>query len=179
MTITVKHSKTNSIADWTQSQLDAQIAAGNFPAGTTLANIVLPSDWNNDHTLVGVGTMAEQNANSVAITGGSIDGTAIGATTASTGKFTTLATNIVTNANATYSDSVQITANGTIVANGTIQGEGWTPVTPGAETWTESTISTDTWSAISPSSDTWTEITAGTETWTDITPSNDIWLRQG
>ena len=34
---------------------------------------------------------------------GAIDGVAIGATTASTGKFTTLATNIVTNANATYS----------------------------------------------------------------------------
>ena len=34
---------------------------------------------------------------------GSINSTPIGATTASTGKFTTLATNIVTNANATYS----------------------------------------------------------------------------
>jgi hypothetical protein len=37
------------------------------------------------------------------ISGGSINNTPIGATTASTGKFTTLATNIVTNANATYS----------------------------------------------------------------------------
>ena len=36
------------------------------------------------------------------ISGGSIDNTPIGATTANTGKFTTLATNIVTNANATY-----------------------------------------------------------------------------
>ena len=36
------------------------------------------------------------------ISGGSIDTTPIGATTASTGKFTTLATNVVTNANATY-----------------------------------------------------------------------------
>jgi hypothetical protein len=34
--------------------------------------------------------MAEQNANTVAITGGSIDGTTVGATTASTGAFTTL-----------------------------------------------------------------------------------------
>jgi hypothetical protein len=39
---------------------------------------------------------------SPAITGGTINNTPIGATTASTGKFTTLATNIVTNANATY-----------------------------------------------------------------------------
>jgi len=90
MTVTVKHSKTNSITDWTQAQLDEQIELGNFPAGTTLANIVLPSDWNNDHTLTGVGTMAEQNANSVAITGGTINNTTIGATTASTGVFTTL-----------------------------------------------------------------------------------------
>jgi len=96
MTVTVKHSKTNAISDWTQAQLDEQIALGNFPAGTTLANIVLPSDWNNDHTLTGVGTMAEQNANSVAITGGSVNGTTIGATTASTGKFTSVTTPSVT-----------------------------------------------------------------------------------
>lgn len=70
MTVTVKHSKTNSITDWTQAQLDEQITLGNFPSGTTLANIVLPSDWNNDHTLTGVGTMAEQDADTVAITGG-------------------------------------------------------------------------------------------------------------
>jgi len=46
--------------------------------------------WDATHTLSGVGTMAGQNANSVAITGGSIDGTTVGATTASTGAFTTL-----------------------------------------------------------------------------------------
>jgi len=40
--------------------------------------------------ITGLGTMSTQNANSVAITGGAIDGTAIGATTASTGKFTTV-----------------------------------------------------------------------------------------
>jgi len=53
MAITIKHAKTDSIADWTQADLDAQIAAGNFPPGTLLANIVLPSDWNNDHTVSG------------------------------------------------------------------------------------------------------------------------------
>ena len=96
MTVIVKHNKTNSITDWTQAQLDEQIALGNFPAGTTLANIVLPSDWNNDHTLTGLGTMAEQNANNVAITGGSVNGTTIGATTATTGRFTSVTTPSVT-----------------------------------------------------------------------------------
>lgn len=38
----------------------------------------------------GLGTMASQNANAVAITGGAINGTTIGATSASTGAFTTL-----------------------------------------------------------------------------------------
>ena len=53
MAITIKHAKTDTIADWTQADLDAQIALGNYPAGTVLADIVLPSDWNNDHTISG------------------------------------------------------------------------------------------------------------------------------
>jgi len=53
MAITIKHAKTDTIADWTQADLDAQIALGNFPSGTVLADIVLPSDWNNDHTISG------------------------------------------------------------------------------------------------------------------------------
>jgi hypothetical protein len=40
--------------------------------------------------ITGLGTMSTQAASSVAITGGTIDGTSIGATTASTGKFTTV-----------------------------------------------------------------------------------------
>jgi hypothetical protein len=96
MTINVKHNKTNAIADWTQADLDAQIALGNFPAGTLLANIVLPSDWNDDHDLTGLGTMADQDADAVAITGGTINGTSIGATTPSTGKFTAVTTPSVT-----------------------------------------------------------------------------------
>ena len=96
MTVIVKHSKTNAITDWTQAQLDEQIALGNFAPGTTLANIVLPSDWNNNHTLTGLGTMAEQNATAVAITGGTIDNTTIGATTATTGRFTSVTTPSVT-----------------------------------------------------------------------------------
>lgn len=41
-------------------------------------------------TSASLGTMSTQNANAVAITGGAIDGTPIGNTTRSTGKFTTL-----------------------------------------------------------------------------------------
>ena len=40
--------------------------------------------------ITGLGTMSTQNANSVAITGGNIDGTIIGATTKAAGSFTTL-----------------------------------------------------------------------------------------
>ncbi|CAB5219971.1 hypothetical protein UFOVP231_24 [uncultured Caudovirales phage] len=40
--------------------------------------------------ITGLGTMSTQNANSVAITGGTINGTAIGGTTVSSGAFTTL-----------------------------------------------------------------------------------------
>jgi hypothetical protein len=96
MTVTVNHAKTNAISDWTQAQLDEQIALGNFSPGTLLADIVLPSDWNNDHTLTGLGTMAEQDATAVAITGGTINNTTIGATTATTGKFTSVTTPSVT-----------------------------------------------------------------------------------
>ena len=59
MPITVKHTKVSAIPD-----------AGD-------ANLVQPSDWNADHTLVGLGTMAEQDANNVAITGGAISGVTI------------------------------------------------------------------------------------------------------
>jgi len=64
MPITVKHTKVSTIPD------DAD------------TSLVRPSDWNADHTLVGLGTMAEQNANAVAITGG-------------TGTFTSVTTQIV------------------------------------------------------------------------------------
>jgi hypothetical protein len=72
MAITVKHNKVSTIPD------DAD------------TSLVRPSDWNADHTLVGLGTMAEQNATSVAITGGTINGTTIGATTPAAGTFTTI-----------------------------------------------------------------------------------------
>lgn len=47
----VTHAKTDTIADWTQGELDAAIAAGQYPPGTVLADIVLPSDWNANHNV--------------------------------------------------------------------------------------------------------------------------------
>jgi len=41
------------------------------------ASVVRPSNWNDTHELTGLGTMAEQNANAVAITGGTISGVTI------------------------------------------------------------------------------------------------------
>lgn len=57
---------------------------GNGTSAMTASTTIPSTD------ITGLGTMSTQNASSVAITGGSIDGTAIGATTASTGKFTTV-----------------------------------------------------------------------------------------
>ena len=69
MAITIKHAKTDTISDWTQSDLDAQIAAGNYPAGTVLANIVLPSDWNNDHTFTGTLGVSNGGTGATTLTG--------------------------------------------------------------------------------------------------------------
>jgi len=50
---TIKHTKTNALADWTQLQLDTVIAGGAAPlppSGTTVSQVVQPTDWNADHT---------------------------------------------------------------------------------------------------------------------------------
>jgi hypothetical protein len=59
MPITVKHKFVSAIPDGDD------------------ASVVRPSNWNDTHELEGLGTMAEQNANSVAITGGTISGVTI------------------------------------------------------------------------------------------------------
>ena len=59
---------------------------GNGTSAMT-ASTTIPST-----AITGLGTMSTQNANAVAITGGTINGTTIGATTASTGAFTYLST---------------------------------------------------------------------------------------
>jgi hypothetical protein len=69
MAITIKHAKTDTISDWTQSDLDAQIAAGNYPPGTVLADIVLPSDWNDDHTFTGTLGVSNGGTGATTLTG--------------------------------------------------------------------------------------------------------------
>ena len=59
--------------------------------GAFTASSTIPST-----SISGLGTMATQNANSVAITGGTINGASIGATTRASGDFTTLSANTVT-----------------------------------------------------------------------------------
>jgi hypothetical protein len=49
--VALRHRKVDNIADWTQAELDYQISLGNYPSGTRLADIVLPSDWNDDHDM--------------------------------------------------------------------------------------------------------------------------------
>jgi hypothetical protein len=75
-------------------------------------------------TALGLGTMAAQNANSVAITGGAINNTAIGATTRSSGAFTTLAANgaatftsSLTASPASANVTLSPTGTGTVIIN--------------------------------------------------------------
>ena len=56
------------------------------------AGVFNPTQWAKVTLASDIGTMASQNANAVAVTGGAINGTTIGATTPSTGAFTTLST---------------------------------------------------------------------------------------
>jgi hypothetical protein len=73
-------------------------ATGNLKMGsnriTGLANGIAATDAATksqvDAAVAGLGTMATQNANAVAVTGGAVDGTTIGATTPSTVKTTAL-----------------------------------------------------------------------------------------
>lgn len=87
--------------------------------------------WDASHSLTGVGTLAEQNANAVAITGGSIDGTTIGFTTASTGKFSDLTNSSLTVDRVPYAgfggyllDSANLTFDGTRLVTNTLASTG-------------------------------------------------------
>jgi len=59
MAINVTHSKVSTIPDGDDSSL------------------IRPSDWNDDHVIAGLGTMAEQDASNVNITGGAISGVTV------------------------------------------------------------------------------------------------------
>jgi hypothetical protein len=63
-------------------------------------------------TSLGLGTISTQDASSVAITGGSINGTTVGATTATSGRFTTLEATGVTTVSAGTVSAPAITTSG-------------------------------------------------------------------
>ena len=65
--------------------------------------------WNANHTLTGVGTMATQNANSVTITGGTLNGVAIGQSVAGDAIFDVLTANVTNLTNVTSSAGIAIT----------------------------------------------------------------------
>jgi hypothetical protein len=102
-------------------------------------------------TSAGLGTMSVQDADTVAITGGSINGTTIGATTASSGAFTTITASSTATLNTLASSGATltggtidgmviggtttaagsftaVTASGNITANGNIVGDGSTEI---------------------------------------------------
>jgi hypothetical protein len=83
-----------------------------------------------------LGTMSTQNASAVAITGGTINGTTIGASTASTGAFTTLS------ANSTTALSGTTTLSGTTAITGALSIS--TLITAGEKTTVSATAATGT-----------------------------------
>jgi len=70
MAVTITHAKVDTIADWNQAQLDFQITKGVYPPGTTLADIVLPSDWNAEHFIEGLGVELIGNSTSDVLANG-------------------------------------------------------------------------------------------------------------
>jgi hypothetical protein len=83
----------------TASNVTGTVAVANGGTGATTLTGYIKGNGTSAFTasatipsgdISGLGTMSTQNANSVAITGGAINGTTIGATTATTGKFTTV-----------------------------------------------------------------------------------------
>ena len=104
----------------------------------------------------GLGTMSVQNANSVAVTGGTIDGTSVGATTPSTGAFTTLSAT----GNATVGGTLGVTGTSTftglITANGGVSGA----VTTSNATITGGSINNTTIGATTPSTGAFTTLSS-------------------
>lgn len=93
------------------SNLDEYAAVNPTTAGLALLDDATAAD---QRTTLGLGTIATQAASSVAITGGTINSTSVGATTPSTGAFTTLsATGNVTLGDASTDSH---TLNGTMTA---------------------------------------------------------------
>ena len=144
MAITVKHKFVSAIPDgadatvvrpsnWNDDHdLTGTIPVANGGTGATTltgyvygngtsamtASTTVPST-----AITGLGTMSTQNANAVAVTGGSVDGTTIGATTASTGIFTYASTTSYTSTTPalSYNASNSCFVNGATVSGSYLQ----------------------------------------------------------
>ena len=144
MAITVKHKFVSAIPDGTDAtvvrpsnwnddhDLTGAIPVANGGTGATTltgyvygngtatmtASTTVPST-----AITGLGTMSTQNANAVAVTGGSVDGTTIGTTTASNAAFTYASTNSTTNTTPalSYNASNSSFVNGATIANSYLQ----------------------------------------------------------
>ena len=134
MTIQVKHSKVSTIPDTTDTSL---VRPSDWNADHTLVGTIdVPNGGTGASTLTGyvkgngtsamtasatipsgdvtgLGTMSTQNANAVAITGGTINGTTIGATTPAAGKFTTLESTGTGSFGTTSAQYIQAVGNAT------------------------------------------------------------------
>ena len=144
MAITVKHTKVSTIpdagdasliepSDWNADhQLVGTVPVANGGTGaSTLTGYVVGTGTSAmtasttipSTDVTGLGTMSTQNANAVAVTGGTINGTTIGATTASTGAFTVLSTSSTTSTTPTlsFNGSNSNIASGAIVSGSYLQ----------------------------------------------------------
>ena len=107
-----------------QTQLDAKQASDTDLAAIAAldnsdGNIIVgsASGWVAEsgataRTSLGLGTISTQASDNVALTGGTIDGAAIGATTASTGAFSTLSASGATDLNSTLNTSGNVSLDG-------------------------------------------------------------------
>jgi len=104
---------TGLVAATGRTSLGATTVGGNMFTLTNPSAVTFPR-FNADNTVtalsdsgfrtaIGLGTIATQNANNVAITGGAIDATPIGATTRANGSFLTADANLFTTASGTTS----------------------------------------------------------------------------
>jgi len=103
-----------------QPEVAKNIIISSGGSGTSqVVTDTLVSLQNQINTLTGIdgilGDMAQQNANAVAITGGTINGTTIGATTPSTGKFSTLETTGTSTLGTSSSQFIQAEGGATAV----------------------------------------------------------------
>lgn len=96
--------------------LDADLATFSLPGSTTIsafgASLIDDAAASNARTTLGLGTIATQNANAVAITGGAVDGTTVGATTKASGGFTT-----ITNGSAAATSSTNFLTDNMVAGN--------------------------------------------------------------